>query len=101
MSNYYRDHSCEDFDGECQDWDGYHGNRPTTQAYAPWERDLLGLRMFLEVTTLDGHTYTFENVAVDATTVRNGTLEFEGSDTSSKTRLTYVPNVAHWSTFYR
>lgn len=108
-------HDCENCDGECYTWAGYHGNaEDSNEPLAPWERSLLGLPeteapttlvrsdgMVLEATTHEGRVHTFDNVAVDSARMVRGVLEFEGDDTSTKVRVFYVADVAYWSTYYR
>jgi len=100
MGDNWRTHSCEDYDGECTAFAGYHGN--VEAPMQPWERTLLGRDgMILEATREDGSQLTFENVAIDSARMERNVLVFENDDTSTKVKVFYVPNVSHWTTFYR
>ena len=99
MNPYYRIHSCEEFDGECQSWEGYHGNRPT--AYAPWERELLGLNdgMKLVAHLESGSQLAFTKVSVDSTRIVDGVLTFERNDTGgAQVEIVTIPSVVYWTT---
>jgi len=99
MDDYYRAHSCEEFDGECEGWTGYHGNRG--QAYAPWERELLGLNdgMKLVAHLVSGQQLAFTKVSVDSTRIVSGTLTFERDDQGgAKVEIVTIPNVVYWTT---
>lgn len=79
--------------------------RRSDEALADLRERLTGKRdtgMTLEATLTDGHHVLFDRVSVDSARIERGVLVFETDDRGTyDVRVTYVPNVSHWSTFYR
>ena len=98
--NYVRQHSCEEYDGECESW-GWHHPAPLAQ----WERDLLGLNDGMILTahrTFGQDPLEFTKVSIDSAKMEGSTLVLERNDEGgSKVEVVYVPNVAYWVTTYR